>query len=74
MEGPDVMKPVISMLALCVALAACGVDGEPERPPQPQPDQPPPQVSGAVTITNNGVYPSVAVSQGWFSLYLGRWW
>ena len=26
------MKPVLAALALVLALAACGVDGEPERP------------------------------------------
>lgn len=54
------MRSVIALFVLSV-LAACGVDGEPETP----------QVSGAVTISDGGVYPTVAVRQGWLSVYLG---
>ena len=68
------MTRALTAIALCAVLAACGVDGEPEAP-QPQPTTPPPQVSGAVTISNNGIYPSVGISQGWWSINIGRgWW
>ena len=70
------MTRLLLAITCCAALAACGVDGEPEAPePQPTSTTPPPQVSGAVTISNNGVYPSIGVSQGWWSVYVGRgWW
>lgn len=55
------MKRLIAAMTICGTLAACGVDGEPEKP----------TVSGAVTISNNGVYPSVGVSKGPVSIFVG---
>lgn len=86
------MTRFVPVLFLCAVVAACGVDGEPETPqpqpaaaeetqpqPQPQPQRaaPPPYVTGGLTITNNGVYPSIGISQGWWSIRLGGiggWW
>ncbi len=69
------MKRCFAVLSLCAALSACGVDGEPEAP-EPQPVQPPPDVTGSVTITDSGVYPAIGVSQGWWNIYIGTggWW
>ena len=55
------MIRLVAALSLSIMLAACGVDGDPE----------PPRYAGAVTINNNDVYPSVAVSQGPVSIFLG---
>ena len=57
------MKRLIASLCLIGTLAACGADGEPVRP----------TVSGAVTISDGGVYPSVGVgvNRGPFSIFLG---
>lgn len=57
------MKRLIAVMCLLGILAACGADGEPVRP----------TVSGAVTIGNGGVYPSVGVgvNRGPFSVFLG---
>lgn len=53
----------LTLLLLCTALAACGVDGEPVAP----------QVNGSVTINQNGIYPSasVGVGKGPLSVWLG---
>lgn len=70
------MIRVVSALIICSAVAACGVDGDPETPPQPQSAQPPPDVNASVTITDNGIYPAIGVSQGWLNVYVGTagWW
>lgn len=47
------MKKALILIA-CLGLAACGVDGEPTRPPD---------VNAGVTINSSGVYPSVGI--GW---------
>ncbi|MDW3183043.1 MULTISPECIES: hypothetical protein [unclassified Roseobacter] len=53
----------LTLILLCTALAACGVDGEPVAP----------QVNGSVTINQNGIYPSasVGVGKGPISVWLG---
>jgi hypothetical protein len=56
------MKRLIAMISL-LALAACGADGEPEKP----------QVNGTVTLSSSGVSAgtSVSVGRGPFRLGLG---
>ncbi|MBW4709706.1 hypothetical protein KX928_18110 [Roseobacter sp. YSTF-M11] len=53
----------LSALLMCLALAACGADGEPIAP----------SVNGGVTINQNGIHPSASVglSKGRLSLWLG---
>lgn len=53
----------VSSILLLLALAACGVDGEPVRP----------SVGAGVTINSGGVYPSVGVglNTGPLSIFLG---
>jgi len=57
------MRRKFLVVAALSTLAACGVDGEPITP----------TVSGAVTISDSGVFPSVGVGlyQSPFSLNLG---
>jgi hypothetical protein len=60
------MEGHIGMIRLCAvialfALAACGVDGEPE----------PPVVNGTVTLSSSGAGAGIVVGQGPFSLGLG---
>lgn len=57
------MKHVLTLIISMAVLTACGVDGEPVQP----------TVSGAVTISDSGIYPSVGVGlyQSPFSVFLG---
>ena len=56
------MKRVFAVLSL-MTVAACGVDGPPEKP----------QVNGSVTLSNHGISAgtSVSVGRGPFRLGLG---
>ncbi len=74
------MTRIALTLGLLTMLASCGVEGDPERP-DPQPVQPPPDVTATVTISDSGVYPGLGISQGWWNIYVGRgggfgglWW
>jgi len=42
----------IMALGMALALAACGIDGEPTAPPR---------VNAGVTVNSSGIYPSVGV-------------
>ena len=64
------MTRIALILGFLAVLVSCGVEGDPERP-EPEPVQQTPDVTGSVTITNNGIYPGIGVSQGWWSIYIG---
>lgn len=70
------MKPVFALLVASFALAACGVDGEPQQPSVPSGEQGVP-VTGSATVGmavgSSGArgYGGVAVSNGPISLFLG---
>ncbi|APG48385.1 hypothetical protein PhaeoP97_03010 [Phaeobacter porticola] len=57
------MIAVLFVLAACVGLAACGVDGEPVRP----------SLNAGVGVSNSGVHAggSLGLHKGPLSVYLG---